>query len=96
MTTVGNLAWTLAQDLGTVSTLVFDVKNSTLAAGDFRGVLHLTIFTSLIQLLPILSVHLLREDRAEYEALIPREVKSRLGRGVLSFVIISSLAGTLL
>lgn len=92
LTTVGNLAWTLAQDFGTTLTVLFDVSNASLAAGDFRGILQLTIFTSLIQLLPILWVHLLPDDRNEHEALIHRQVKSRLGGAVLALTIIGSLS----
>ena len=95
LTTVGNLAWTLAQDFGTCMTLVWDVSNDTMAAGEFSGILRLTVFTSLIQLVPILWVYLLPDDRTEHEALIKKQVKSRLGGGILAGVIAASLLGTI-
>ncbi len=45
LTTVSNLAGTLAYDVGTWMTGLWDVSNSTLSSGNFDGVLYLTILT---------------------------------------------------
>jgi len=95
LTTVGNLAWTIAQDLGGALTLVFDVKNESLARGDFTGVLHLTLFTSLVQLLPVSFVFLLPKSPAEHEALIAKQSRSFYGGFVLASIIALGLVGSI-
>ena len=94
LTTIGNLAWTVAQVLGGAFTLVWDVRNETLAAGDYTGLLKLTLFTSLVQVLPILWVRVLPASRAEHEALIRRGEKSVLGGALLASVIVLGLGAT--
>ena len=96
LTTVGNMAWTLAQDLGTSLTSLFDCSNSALASGDYSGVLKLTILTSIIQILPILFLRMLPANKARHEALIRKRVSSRLGGAALVAVLVLGLGISLL
>jgi hypothetical protein len=94
LTTIGNLAWTIAQDLGSGLTLIWDVRNETLAAGDFSGMLKLTLFTSLIQITPIVFVFLLPSSKSEHEALIAKQVRSFYGGAVLVAILVLGLVGS--
>jgi len=94
LTTIGNLAWTIAQDLGSGLTLIWDVRNETLAAGDFSGMLKLTLFTSLIQITPIAFVYLLPSSKSEHENLIAKQVRSFYGGAVLVAILVLGLIGS--
>lgn len=63
LSTMCNLAGAVAYDLGTGFTLFFEVGNTALAAGDFTGMLRLTILTSLLQALPLTLLHVLPDSR---------------------------------
>jgi len=96
LTTVGNMAWTLAQDLGTSLTSLFDCSNAALARQDFSGVLKLTILTSVIQIAPILFLRMLPANKSQHEALIRKRVSSRLGGAALVAVLVLGLGISLL
>ena len=63
LTTVANLASTVSGDIGSGLTTLFDVSNDSLEAGDFTGVLKLTILTSFLQLLPLTLLWILPDTR---------------------------------
>lgn len=63
LSTMCNLAGAVAFDLGTWLTMYFDVSNDALSRGDFRGMLYLTILTSVIQVLPLALIHVLPDSR---------------------------------
>eukprot|EP01035_Chromulina_nebulosa_P017022 gene17022-22528_t len=63
LNTISNLAWTVANDIGSGMTLIWDVSNSTLEAKDFSGMLKLEILTSLLQLTPLFLVWMLPDSR---------------------------------
>jgi len=63
LTTIGSLAGTVANDIGTVLTGIWDVSNDTLAAGDYSGILKLTLLCSLLQLSPLLLINILPDSR---------------------------------
>lgn len=70
LTTIANLSSTVSSDIGSWLTIYFDVSNSTLEAGDFTGVLYLTIITSCLQLLPLTLLWILPDSRVSYYSLI--------------------------
>ncbi len=45
LSTISNLAGSVAYDVGTGLTLFFDVSNDALQAGDYSGILYLTVIT---------------------------------------------------
>lgn len=59
LTTVMNLSQTMATNLGTYLTGVWDTSNAAIAAGGYSGVAHLTVLTSVLHLLPILFISIL-------------------------------------
>lgn len=95
LTTVGNLAWIIAQGLGGTLTSFFDVQNATLASKDFSGVLKLTILTSVIQIVPIVGVYLLPSSKTAHERVIARQIKSRVGGVVLVTILVFGLVGSI-
>lgn len=63
LTTIANLASTVSGDIGSGLTTLFDVSNTSLEAGNFDGVLYLTILTSFLQLLPLCLLWILPDSR---------------------------------
>ena len=45
LTTISNLANSVANDIATCLSYIWDVSNETIASGDFSGVLKLTLLT---------------------------------------------------
>jgi MFS family permease len=63
LTTINNLSGSIASNIGSVLTLVWDVSNNTIGKGDYSGVLKLAILTSSLQLFPLCLVWLLPDSR---------------------------------
>ena len=96
LTTIGNLAWSLSSLIGTLLTNIWDVSNDTLSAGNFDGMINLTILTSCLQVLPIALVYLLPDTKEEQIALRDGGDKSRFAGLVLATVIVLSLAAIII
>jgi len=69
LTTISNLAWTVACDIGSAMTLIWPVDNDTLASGDYSGMLKLTILTSCLQVFPLCLVWILPDTKEEQRKL---------------------------
>ena len=91
LTTLSNLAGSIASDIGSALTLIWNVDNTTLESGDYSGILYLTILTSCLQLAPLLLVWILPDSKAEQLKMIAEGGKSERAGTVLATVIIVSL-----
>lgn len=94
LTTISSLAGTVASDIGTYLTSIWDVSNDTISAGDYSGVLKLTILTSFIQLLPIFLVWILPDGKEEHKIMIAKNETSFYGGLTLALVVSISLIYT--
>jgi hypothetical protein len=56
LTTIANLSGSIASNIGSLLTLIWDVSNITIEKGDYSGVLHIAILTSCLQLFPLCLV----------------------------------------
>ena len=95
LTTIGNLSGSVASDLGSLFTLIWDVSNNTIEKGDYSGVLYIAILTSLLQLFPLCFVWLLPDSRIEQMKLKNSGDTSRTGGAVLASVICVSLVAAI-
>ncbi len=96
LTTISNLAYTVASDIGSACTYIWDVSNATLEAGDYSGILKLTILTSLLQIAPICLVFILPDSKDEVYRLIKSGGSSYNAGLILLIVIIVSLLVTII
>ena len=96
LTAAASLAGTVASDIGSALTSVWDVSNDTLEAGDFSGVLKLTLLTTLLQILPVFLIGILPDTREEHARAVQEGRSSFWGGLALAVVIGGSLLGTVL
>ena len=95
LTTIWNLSYTVAQDLSSGMTLIWDVSNETIQGGDYTGVLYLAILTSLLQLVPLALVWMLPDTKAEQKALLESNERSALYGGLLLGTSVFCLVATI-
>lgn len=95
LTTIANLASTVSGDIGSGLTTLFDVSNTSLEAGNFDGVLYLTILTSFLQLLPLCLLWILPDSREEQRKLRDSGETSWWGGFILASVVGASLIVTI-
>ena len=96
LTAAASLAGTVASDFGSALTDVWDVSNDTMEAGDFSGVLKLTLLTTFLQILPIIFIRILPDTREEHAKAVAQGVTSWWGGLTLALVIAGSLLFTIL
>lgn len=95
LTTIGNLSYSVASDIGSAMTLIWDVSNETLESGDYSGLLKLTILTSCLQVAPLALVWLLPDSKEEQRKLQRCGITSYSAGLTLAIVIVASLLGTI-
>ena len=86
LTTFSNLAGTVAFDISTLLTAVWDVDEDTLAAGDFRGIFNLSLLCTLVAPLPLILINLIPRNREDQEELLKEKTLS-YSKGVAFLVI---------
>ncbi|CAM9611590.1 unnamed protein product [Ectocarpus sp. 6 AP-2014] len=94
LTTMSNVSLAAAFTLGTLFTGIWDVSNEAFGRGDFSGMWKLTLFTSLIQPLPLILIRRLPASQSEQQALQKTGLRNRYGGYVLLTVLFGSLFGT--
>ena len=63
LTTISNIASTVASDFGTLMLKIWDCSNDAIRRGDYQGIENLTILTSAIAVFPIVFIYLLPESK---------------------------------
>ncbi len=53
LTTISNLAGSVAGDIATALTYIWDVSNDTIEGGDYSGILKLTILCGCLKMVPL-------------------------------------------
>jgi MFS family permease len=86
LTTFSNLAGSLAFDISTALTAVWDVSSSAIAAGDYSGVWKLSLLCGLIGPLPLVLLGLIPKDKADQQEL-QQDTKRHYWRGVAFIVV---------
>jgi hypothetical protein len=91
LTTFSNLAGTIAFDISTILADLprFDVSSATLAAGDFSGVLSLTIIAALVSPLPLIFLYLIPEGKEE-QKILQQDTRKFFWCGVI-FVLVMTI-----
>lgn len=64
LTTMTSVGTTVAYEIGSLITGIWDVSNETLAAGDYTGIIKLNVLTSCLQMMPLCLICLLPDNRA--------------------------------
>ena len=94
LTTLQNMASTVANDISTLLTGIWDVSNSAITNGDYSGMWKLTVLTSVIEIVPLVILPLLPADREEQTKLQASNERSALGGGLFIGVLVVSLIAT--
>ena len=76
LTTFSNLAGTIAFDISTLLTLIWDVDEETLEAGEFKGVKNLSLLCTLVAPLPLLFIGLIPRNRSDQDTLLEEKDKN--------------------
>mmetsp|Transcript_23931 Transcript_23931/g.41699 ORF Transcript_23931/g.41699 Transcript_23931/m.41699 type:complete len:517 (-) Transcript_23931:572-2122(-) len=79
LTTLSNVAGTLASDISTLLLGIWEVDDDTISSGDYSGMIKLTILTSVMQAAPLAFVWLLPKDRAEQKRMQADDTRSWWG-----------------
>ena len=94
LTTWSNLAGSLAFDISTVLTAVWDVSSQTISEGDYSGVWKLSLFCGLVGPLPLLLLGLIPKSKEDQRNL-QKDTAKNWGAGVIFLgVMILTLAIT--
>ena len=76
LTTFSNLAGTIAFDISTLLTRVWDVEEETIESGDFTGVRNLSLLCTLVAPLPLVFIWLIPKNRSDQEILLQEKDKN--------------------
>jgi BT1 family len=69
LTTWSNLAGSLAFDISTALTAVWDVSSQTIASGNFSGVWKLSLFCGIVGPVPLILIGLIPKDKEDQRKL---------------------------
>jgi len=94
LTTFSNLAGTVAFDVSTLLTTVWDVEEDTIMAGDFTGVYKLSLLCTLVAPLPLIFIGLIPRNRAHQDDLIKETTRSPVMGVIFIAVMIFTMLGT--
>jgi len=89
LTTWSNLAGSLAFDISTALTAVWDVSSQTIAAGDYSGVWKLSLLCGLIGPVPLLLLALIPKNKEDQRKL--QEDKTRHYWAGFAFIMVMIL-----
>lgn len=91
LTTWSNLAGSLALDISTALTTIWDVSSETIAEGDFSGVWKLSLLCGLIGPLPLLLLGLIPKNKEDQHKLQIDETRSYSAGVIFLFVMALTL-----
>lgn len=91
LTTFQNVASSVSTLIGDNLTKVWDTSNDSLSAGNYSGVLNLTLLTSACQCVPLLLLPLLPAGKAEQEAMQRSSNRSRVMGALFLFISVASV-----
>ena len=94
LTTWSNLAGSLAFDISTVLTAVWDVSSDAIKAGNYSGVWKLSLFCGLIGPIPLLLLGLIPKDKADQQRLQADESRNYWAGTTFIAVMLLTLAIT--
>jgi hypothetical protein len=89
LTTFSNLAGSLAFDISTALTALWDVSSETIAAGDYSGVWKLSLLCGLVGPIPLVLLGLIPKNKADQEHL-QQDTKRHFWKGVTFIVVMIS------
>lgn len=95
LTTVANLADTVAADIGSACTLIWDVSNDTISGGDYTGVLNLAVLTTCLSVVPLCMVWVIPDSKEDLRVLRDARETSAVGGAVFLAVVMVSLVATI-
>ena len=91
-TTFSNLASSCSTVLGNLAVVnLWDCSNATLSSGHWEGIGKLTIFTSVIQLVPCFFVCLLPDSELEHKNMSDSKESSFAFGSLFMFILVASL-----
>ncbi|GMI24020.1 hypothetical protein TeGR_g414 [Tetraparma gracilis] len=91
LTTFSNLAGTIAFDLSTIATKIWDVTTPTLAAGEFQGVFNLSLLCTLAAPIPLVLIYLIPKDRKTQDVMLGESKKTWLCGVIFICVLIFTM-----
>jgi hypothetical protein len=94
LTTWSNLAGSLAFDISTALTVIWDVSSETIAAGEYTGVWNLSLLCGIVGPIPLLLLGLIPKNKNDQTRLQKDKTKNRLAGIIFLTVMIMTLAIT--
>ena len=94
LTTWSNLAGSLAFDISTALTVVWDVSSETIASGDYTGVWKLSLLCGIVGPIPLLLLGLIPKSKEDQTRLQKDTTKNRLAGIIFLTVMIATLVIT--
>lgn len=91
LTTWSNLAGSLAFDISTVLTAVWDVSSETISQGNFSGVWKLSLLCGLIGPIPLFLLRLIPESKEDQRRLQKDETRNRSAGVIFLVVMVATL-----
>lgn len=91
LTTASNLGTTMAGNLGSWLTEIWDVSNSTFISGNFEGLSKLNILVSILQITPIVFIGLLPKSKESQCKKQENSKSNVIGAGALLCLVLASL-----
>lgn len=94
LTTYSNVAFLVSSDIGNYLTSVWNVSNDALRAHDVSGLWKISLFTSVVQVLPLCVLFLLPRDAQDQDELAKSPYRSKTGGAIFLGVLFASLGWT--
>jgi len=82
LTTWSNLAGSLAFDISTALTVIWDVSSETIANGGYEGIWKLTLLCGVVGPIPLLLLHLIPKDK-EDQRILQADTQKHYWKGVI-------------
>jgi len=94
LTTFSNLAGTVAFDISTALTAVWDVDEETLEKGDFQGIFKLSLLCTLVAPLPLVLINLIPKNQIAQQELLKDKKPTYWAGATFLFVMIATMLAT--
>ena len=96
LTTISNIASTVASDFGTIFLKIWDCSNDAIKRGDYEGIEYLTILTSAISVIPVAFIWLLPESKEKLIEMKKKEEKNEIAGALVVIILVISILFTVI
>ena len=96
LTTISNIASTVASDFGTLFLKIWDCSNEAIKREDYEGIEYLTILTSVISIVPIAFIWLLPESKEKLIEMKNKNEKNEIAGALVVIILVVSILFTVI